>query len=62
MSIRVLIADDQPLIRSGLRLILQDQPDITVIAVAANGPDAIHLAARTCAWWTFGCRARTASR
>ena len=46
MSIRVLIADDQPLIRSGLRLILEDQPDITVVAEAANGPDAIHLARR----------------
>ncbi|HEY1618979.1 MAG TPA: response regulator transcription factor [Streptosporangiaceae bacterium] len=46
MTIRVLIADDQAMIRSGLRLILDDQPDITVIAEAADGPAAVELARR----------------
>jgi DNA-binding NarL/FixJ family response regulator len=46
MSLRVLIADDQALIRSGLRFILEDQPDITVVAEAANGSEAIDLARR----------------
>jgi DNA-binding NarL/FixJ family response regulator len=32
VTIRVLIADDQAMIRGGLKLILEDQPDITVIA------------------------------
>jgi DNA-binding NarL/FixJ family response regulator len=41
MTIRVLIADDQALIRSGLRLILEDQPDITVVAEAVDGVDAV---------------------
>ena len=41
MPIRVLLADDQAMIRSGLRLILEDQPDITVVAEAADGVDAI---------------------
>ena len=46
MSIKVLIADDQAIIRSGLRLILEDQPDITVVAEAADGVEAIELARR----------------
>jgi DNA-binding NarL/FixJ family response regulator len=46
MTIRVLIADDQAMIRSGLRLILEDQPDISVIAEAADGVDAIAQARR----------------
>jgi DNA-binding NarL/FixJ family response regulator len=46
MTIRVLIADDQAMIRSGLRLILEDQPDITVVAEAFDGVDAIEQARR----------------
>ncbi len=41
MTIRVLLADDQAMIRSGLKLILEDQPDISVIAEASDGVDAI---------------------
>ncbi|MFI5489084.1 MULTISPECIES: response regulator [Micromonospora] len=41
MTIRVLIADDQAMIRSGLKLILEDQSDIAVIAEAPDGVDAI---------------------
>lgn len=44
MSIRVLLADDQAMIRGGLRLILEDQPDIDVVAEAADGIEAIRLA------------------
>ena len=44
MSIRVLLADDQAMIRGGLRLILEDQPGITVVAEAADGTEAIRLA------------------
>lgn len=46
MTIRVLLADDQAMIRSGLRLILEDQPDISVIAEASDGVDAIAQARR----------------
>ncbi|TDB81950.1 response regulator transcription factor [Micromonospora sp. KC721] len=46
MTIHVLIADDQAMIRSGLRLILEDQPDISVIAEASDGVDAIAQARR----------------
>jgi DNA-binding NarL/FixJ family response regulator len=45
MSVRVLIADDQELIRAGLQLILQTQPDIEVVGEAANGKDAVEAAA-----------------
>ncbi|MEN3613153.1 response regulator transcription factor [Plantactinospora sp. ZYX-F-223] len=46
MTIRVLLADDQAMIRSGLKLILEDQPDITVIAEASDGVDATAQARR----------------
>jgi len=42
--IRILIADDQENIRSGFRLILDAQPDMTVIGEAANGERAVELA------------------
>jgi DNA-binding NarL/FixJ family response regulator len=46
VTIRVLIADDQAMVRSGLRMILEDQPDLTVVAEAADGVTAIALARR----------------
>ncbi|GIL31944.1 response regulator [Actinocatenispora comari] len=46
MSIRVLLADDQALVRGGLRLILDAQPDIAVVAEAADGVEAIEAARR----------------
>jgi DNA-binding NarL/FixJ family response regulator len=46
MTIWVLIADDQAMVRGGLRLILEDQPDITVVAEAADGAEAVALARR----------------
>jgi DNA-binding NarL/FixJ family response regulator len=44
MSIRVLVADDQELIRTGLRMILDAQPDIEVVGEAADGREAVALA------------------
>jgi DNA-binding NarL/FixJ family response regulator len=46
VTVRVLIADDQALIRRGLRLILDDQDDIAVVAEAADGVEAIEAARR----------------
>jgi DNA-binding NarL/FixJ family response regulator len=46
VTIRVLVADDQALIRRGLRLILEDEPDISVVAEAVDGVDAIEQARR----------------
>ncbi|WP_433282845.1 response regulator [Micromonospora sp. CA-244673] len=43
---RVLIADDEALVRGGLRLILTAQPDLEVVADAADGEEAVQLATR----------------
>ena len=43
--IRVVLADDQPLVRTGLRMILSDQPDIAVVGEAATGAAAIERCA-----------------
>ncbi len=44
MTIRVLIADDEALIRSGLQLMLESQPDLRVVAEAEDGKTAIEIA------------------
>ena len=46
MTIRVLVADDQSMIRAGFRLLLAREPDIDVIAEARNGIEAVQQAAR----------------
>lgn len=46
MNISVLLADDQAMVRSGFRLILDSQPDMHVVAEAADGAAAIELARR----------------
>ncbi|TQL67842.1 LuxR family two component transcriptional regulator [Nocardioides albertanoniae] len=42
--IRVVVADDQPLVRAGLRTLLQTEPDIEVVAVAEDGAAAVEQA------------------
>jgi DNA-binding NarL/FixJ family response regulator len=44
--LRILIADDQRLVRAGFRLILEAQPDIDVVGEAADGLTAVDLATR----------------
>jgi DNA-binding NarL/FixJ family response regulator len=46
VSIRVVVADDQELVRSGLAMILNAQPDIEVVGEAADGRRAVDLARR----------------
>ena len=46
MTIRVVIADDQQLVRAGLRKILEAEDDIAVLAGASNGLEAITAARR----------------
>jgi DNA-binding NarL/FixJ family response regulator len=46
MSIRVLLADDQPLLRTGFRMILEAEPDIEVVGEAGDGESAVRLARR----------------
>jgi DNA-binding NarL/FixJ family response regulator len=44
VTIRVLIADDQPLVRGGFRMILDERPDLELVGEAADGEQAIALA------------------
>ena len=44
MTIRVLVADDQDIVRAGLTMILDAQPDIEVVGEAADGREAVALA------------------
>ncbi|WP_136706305.1 response regulator transcription factor [Agromyces sp. H66] len=44
MTVRVLIADDQELVRTGLRMILDAQPDLEVVGESADGAEAVALA------------------
>ena len=46
MAIRVLIADDQSLVRAGFRLVLEHHDDIEVVGEASNGHEAVHSTSR----------------
>jgi RNA polymerase sigma factor (sigma-70 family) len=46
MTIRVLVADDQSLVRAGFRMLLSDEDGIEVVAEASNGLEAVEKAAR----------------
>jgi DNA-binding NarL/FixJ family response regulator len=43
MPVRVLLADDQPLIRAGLIMVITDIPDIEVVGEAGNGAEAVQM-------------------
>jgi two-component system response regulator NreC len=47
MPIRILLADDHTVMRNGLRLLLERQPDLRVVGEAADGREAVDLAEST---------------
>ncbi len=47
MTVRVLLADDHALVRGGIRRILEAEPDLTVVAEASDGAQAVDLARST---------------
>ena len=44
LTARILLADDHAIVRHGLRLMLDDQPDLDVVAEASDGAEAVELA------------------
>jgi len=42
--IRVLVADDQPLVRSGFRMVIEERPDLELVGEASDGAQALELA------------------
>ena len=46
MSIKVVIADDQRMLRAGLRMVIETEPDMTVVGEAGDGVEAVTLARR----------------
>ncbi|RVU23947.1 response regulator transcription factor [Streptomyces antnestii] len=44
MSVRVVLADDQELVRTALQMVMADTPDLTVVGEAGNGVEAVELA------------------
>ncbi|MGW1805630.1 response regulator [Streptomyces sp. NPDC002078] len=47
MSIRIVLADDQQLVRSGLRVLMADHPDLEVVGEAATGEEAVQRVRET---------------
>jgi len=45
--IRTVLVDDQSLVRAGLRMILDEAPDIDVVGEAGDGSDALYIVGRT---------------
>jgi DNA-binding NarL/FixJ family response regulator len=48
MTIRVVLADDQPLVRTGLRMYLAEAPDIDIVGDAGTGAQAVELTRTAC--------------
>jgi DNA-binding NarL/FixJ family response regulator len=47
MTIRVLVVDDQELLRNSFRILIDAEPDLSVVGEAADGAQAVEMAART---------------
>jgi DNA-binding NarL/FixJ family response regulator len=44
MTVRVVLADDQPLVRAGLRVLVADHPDLEIVGEAGTGAEAVRIA------------------
>jgi DNA-binding NarL/FixJ family response regulator len=48
MTVRVVLADDQPLVRAALRMVINEDPDIEVVGEASDGSKAVEVTQREC--------------
>lgn len=48
---RILLADDHALVRQGVRMILDNEPDLSVVAEAGDGVEAVEKGRRTRSTW-----------
>ncbi len=46
MTVRVILVDDHPIVRAGLRAVLSSEPDIEVLAECGSGEEAVWSAAQ----------------
>ena len=51
MTIGVVVADDQAIVRAGFRLLIDSEPDLSVLGEAADGAEAVAVARRTAPTW-----------
>jgi chemotaxis response regulator CheB len=64
MTIRVVVADDERLVRAGYRMIIDSEPDLAVVGEAADGVEAVDLVRRLrpdVVVWTSECHGWTGS-
>jgi DNA-binding NarL/FixJ family response regulator len=47
MTVRIVLADDQPLVRAGLRVLVADHPDLVIVGEAGTGAEAIQIVRET---------------
>ena len=43
MTVRIVLADDQPLVRAGLRMVITDAPDLEIVGEAGTGTEAVRI-------------------
>jgi DNA-binding NarL/FixJ family response regulator len=47
MTVRIVLADDQPLVRAGLRVLVADHPDLVIVGEAGTGAEAVQIVRET---------------
>jgi len=51
VTIGVVVADDQAIVRAGFRLLIDSEPDLSVLGEAADGAEAAAIARKTAPTW-----------
>ena len=48
MAIEVMLVDDHPIVRQGIKAVISQEPDIAIVAEASNGEEAVEMAKKVC--------------